>query len=275
MPSLSVWPTDGADGSVANEARWRKMGRHWTPTGVLAGVGGQLKPTLAGTSLTVADGAAWVDGHYCELLGSQVLTVTANGIAVVRFDPAANTAELVWRDGVTVPAQSPTGVFEMLIASTTGSVLADRRAIVGAGNAKGGQVVAQSLSSATFESADIATATGVAILPAVPVVAGHAYLVNSTVGVLSRVANNSGAQVYVNTDFPAIANLCRGDFFMPALGYAMPAYQSVIWVPGATGTAVIDLKMNKAAWTAGAVRYVTGTANPMNLAVIDLGPTPT
>ena len=109
------------------------MGRHWTPTGVLAGVGGQMKPTLAGTNLTVLDGAAWVDGHYCELLGAQVLTVTANGIAVVRFDPAANTAELVWRDAITTPSQSPTGVYEMLVASTTGSALKDRRSLVRAG----------------------------------------------------------------------------------------------------------------------------------------------
>jgi len=135
MVAMNVWPTDGADGSVATEARWRKMGRHWAPTGVLPGVGGMMKPSLAGTALTVLDGAAWVDGHFAELLGTQVLTVTANGIAVVRFDPAANTAELVWRDGVTVPAQSPTGVYEMLIASVTGSVGTDRRTIARLGSA--------------------------------------------------------------------------------------------------------------------------------------------
>ena len=128
MVALNVWPTDGADGSVATEARWRKMGRHWAPTGVVP-VGGLLKPTLAGTTLTVQDGAAWVDGHFAELLGSQVLTVTANGIVVVRFDPAANTAQLVYRDGVSTPAQDPNGVYEMPIAQIVGGVLADRRPV--------------------------------------------------------------------------------------------------------------------------------------------------
>jgi hypothetical protein len=127
MVAMNVWPTDGADGSVANEARWRKMARHFTATGVLVGVGNGLAPSLAMPNLTVKDGAAWVDGAFCELLGTQVLTATANGIAVVRFDPAANTAELLWRDGVTVPAQSPTGTYELLIASTSASVLRDER----------------------------------------------------------------------------------------------------------------------------------------------------
>ena len=134
MVALNVWPTDAADGSVANEARWRKMGRVWASSGVV-NTGGKLAPSLAGTALTVADGAAWVDGHYAELLGSQVLTVTANGIAVVRFDPAANTAELVYRDGVSTPAQSPTGVYELLIAQITGSALVDKRVVLGAGGA--------------------------------------------------------------------------------------------------------------------------------------------
>lgn len=133
MVAMNVWPTDASDGSVATEARWRKMARTWAPTGTLQNYGGGMVPSLAFPNLTIADGAAWVDGHYCELLGSQVLAATANGLAVVRFDPAANTAELLWRDGVTVPAQSPTGTFEMPIAKTTGSALVDLRPILGAG----------------------------------------------------------------------------------------------------------------------------------------------
>jgi len=124
---MSVWPTDGADGSVSSEARWRKMGRIWAPSAVVAGAGGELAPSLSMPNLTVQSGAAWVDGHYTELASNQVLTATANGIAVVRFDPAANTAELLWRDGVSTPAQSPTGTWELLIAQTTGSVLSDKR----------------------------------------------------------------------------------------------------------------------------------------------------
>lgn len=130
MPFLTVWPTDAADGAVSSEARWRKMGRTWTPTGVVAGASTELNPSLAGTSLTVKAGAAWIDGHYAELAGDQVLTVTANGLAVIRFDPAANTAELLYRDGATTPNQSPTGQWELPIAKIAASALTDMRAII-------------------------------------------------------------------------------------------------------------------------------------------------
>lgn len=131
MVAMNVWPTDAANGSVADEARWRKMARHWTPTGVCVGVGSELRPTLAFPNLTVRNGAAWVDGHFCELLGDQVLAVTANGLVVVRFDPAANTAELLYRDGVSVPSQSPTGTWEMSVAQLIGSALRDLRTMPG------------------------------------------------------------------------------------------------------------------------------------------------
>jgi hypothetical protein len=127
MVAMNVWPTDAADGSVSSEARWRKMARYWTNTGVLAGQGGDMVPTLAFPNLTVKAGACWVDGHYCELPGDQVLAVTANGLAVVRFDPAANTAQLLYLDGVSAPNQSPTGTFELPIAQISGSALIDRR----------------------------------------------------------------------------------------------------------------------------------------------------
>jgi hypothetical protein len=130
MVAMNVWPTDAADGSVATEARWRKMARQWVPSGVCAGVGAEMQPTLAGVNLTVKAGACWVDGHFCELPGDQVLTATANGLAVVRFDPAANSAQLLYLDGVAAPSQSPTGIYELPIAKITGSVLADQRAVV-------------------------------------------------------------------------------------------------------------------------------------------------
>jgi len=127
MVAMNVWPTDASDGSVANEARWRKMARYWQPSGVVSG----LSPSLAYPNLTIQAGTCWVDGHFCELLGSQVLTVTANGLAVVRFDPAANTAELLYRAGATTPQQSPTGVYEIPIAVIAGSALTvDARALV-------------------------------------------------------------------------------------------------------------------------------------------------
>lgn len=127
MVAMNVWPTDAADGSVSSEARWRKMGRLWSPSGVAAP--GDLAPSLTFPNLTVQAGAAWVDGHFCELTSAQVLTVTANGLAVVRFDPAANTAELLYRDGVSSPAQSPTGTWELPIALIAASALTDQRAV--------------------------------------------------------------------------------------------------------------------------------------------------
>ena len=129
MVLLNVWPTDASDGAVTSEARWRSMGRAWAPSAVINGVGGNLAPSLAGTNLTVQPGAAWIDGHYAELTGSQVLTVTANGLVVIRFDPAANTADLVYRDAATTPNQSPTGQWELPVAKIVASALQDVRAI--------------------------------------------------------------------------------------------------------------------------------------------------
>lgn len=132
MALMTVWPTDAADGSVSSEARWRLMARQWLPSGCCAGVGGDMAPSLAGSNLTVAAGAAWVDGHYCELAGSQVLATTVNGLAVVRFDPAANTAELLYRDGATIPTQNIGGLWEQPIAKIAASALTDVRALVNA-----------------------------------------------------------------------------------------------------------------------------------------------
>lgn len=127
MVAMNVWPTDASDGSVATEARWRKMARLWTPSGIDPTAGSLMVPSLAATNLTVRNGACWVDGAYCELLGDQVLTASANGLAVVRFDPAANTAELLYLIGATVPTQNPTGIWELPIASVTGAAMKDLR----------------------------------------------------------------------------------------------------------------------------------------------------
>jgi hypothetical protein len=127
MVAMNVWPTDAADGSVSNEPKWRKMARHWCPTGIADGVGTNMAPTLAFPNLTVGAGACWIDGHFCELPAQTMLTVTANGLAVVQFDPAANLAQLIWRDGATTPVQLPTGVWELPIAKVTSNALTDLR----------------------------------------------------------------------------------------------------------------------------------------------------
>ena len=129
MADMSVWPTDGGDGSVATEARWRKMARLWAPSAVVKGAGSELAPTLAFPNLTIATGAAWLDGHYTELAASTVLTATANGLAVARVDPTINKAEIVWRDGATTPTQTPEGIWELPLYKTVASVGTDLRVL--------------------------------------------------------------------------------------------------------------------------------------------------
>src|SRR5215510_10942152 len=128
MPDMDVWPTDGAAGSVSSELRWRKMARLWTNTGVenLA----TLTPTLAaGPVVNVTAGRCWVDGHLCELTAPAAVPVTAGpGILVVRFTPADNHAELVYRDGVSVPTQTD-ATFEMPLILMSGGSMFERRAL--------------------------------------------------------------------------------------------------------------------------------------------------
>lgn len=127
MPDLSVWPTDGGDGSVSSEARWRKMARIWANTGIRQG--GDLAPTLvAGPTINVAAGQCWVDGHFCELATAASVPASATGLLVVRFTPADNHAELLYRDGVSVPTQTD-ATFEMPVALMNGGSLFDRRVL--------------------------------------------------------------------------------------------------------------------------------------------------
>jgi hypothetical protein len=128
MPDLSVWPTDGADGSVSSEARWRKMGRLWIPSG--CATPNDLVPTLvAGPTINVTAGACWMDGHYAELTAPASVNVTANGLLCVRFTPADNHAELLYRDAVTVPTQTVSS-WELPIASMTAGAMTDARRFV-------------------------------------------------------------------------------------------------------------------------------------------------
>lgn len=125
MADLTVWPTDGAGGSVASEARWRKMARLWVGTGVEL-KGGMLKPTLGAGSIGVADGNCWLDGHYAELAAGTSIPVTSNGLLVIRFTPADNHAELLYRDSVTDPTQTDAS-YELPLARMTGGVMVDLR----------------------------------------------------------------------------------------------------------------------------------------------------
>lgn len=132
MPDLTVWPTDGADGSVSSEARWRKMARPWVPSGVDAsllglGAGNGLAPTLvAGPTINVTAGACWLDGHYAELTTPASIPATANGLLVVRFTPADNHAELLYRDAATTCTQT-LATWELPVAQMVAGALKDIR----------------------------------------------------------------------------------------------------------------------------------------------------
>jgi hypothetical protein len=132
MPLLTGWPTDAGDGSVSTEARWRAMARLWAPSGVVDGYLDRLDPDYATGTVTVGAGAAWIDGHYAEQLTSSSVAVTSNGLVVIRWTPAANTFELLYRDGATTPTQTdPT--WELPIAQMSGGAMTDLREFVARG----------------------------------------------------------------------------------------------------------------------------------------------
>lgn len=127
MVAMDVWPTETGPGIVATEARWRAMAREFAPSGVIGYPAGQLSCSLSGDILTVQPGAVWIDGHYAELTSVTTLTTTPTGVALVIWDPATQTAELVWRNNL-VFQQVPYGVWEMSIyRRNPGGVSGDTR----------------------------------------------------------------------------------------------------------------------------------------------------
>ena len=150
MAEMVGYPTDGAEGSVATEAKWRAMARLWAPSGVVAGSGGELAPTLGAGVINVAVGAAWVDGHYCELTTPASESSTANGLLVVRFTPADNLFELVYRDGVSAPTQTD-AIWELPIARMTGGVMTDIRRLIPVGGSGLVQIAQVTLAAAAAQ----------------------------------------------------------------------------------------------------------------------------
>ena len=137
MPDLTVWPTDGADGSVSSEARWRKMARLWVPSGV---ANGMSLISLAGPAITVNPGAAWLDGHFAELSSPQTVAASANGLLVLRFTPADNRCELLYRDGAGLSPTRTDATWELALASMSAGAMYDHRAHAST-NANGAPIV--------------------------------------------------------------------------------------------------------------------------------------
>lgn len=142
MALLTGWPTDGADGSVSSEARWRAMARQWLGSGVLRGVYSELASAYAAGAITTQPGGVWIDGHYAELTAVANTPATANGLLVVRFTPADNKFELLFRDGVTVPTQT-TATWELPIALMSAGAMVDSRPFSGPYSGSGGMTKLQ------------------------------------------------------------------------------------------------------------------------------------
>src|SRR5205085_4028332 len=99
-----IWPTDGADGSVATEFRWRAMARTWRMSGILPEEPltnwGEFQAVFTPPNvLNVNPGAAWVDGHFVINEDILELPITDPGLAVLHVDPATNSAAVIWKAG--------------------------------------------------------------------------------------------------------------------------------------------------------------------------------
>jgi hypothetical protein len=130
--TLTGWPTDAGDGSVANEARWRKMARLFTPSGVVGGYLQEMVPTMGTGQINVAAGAVWIDGHYAELGTATSVAQSGDGMLVARFTSATNVFELVWRGGILYNQLTQTdAVFEIPIARVAAAAFTDYRSLVG------------------------------------------------------------------------------------------------------------------------------------------------
>ena len=129
MPDLDVWPSDGSAGAVSTEARWRKMARLWAPSGVRRDA--DLVPTLvAGPTINVSVGQAFIDGHLAELTSPASVPAAADGIVVIRWTPADNRAELLFRAGAGLTPTQTDASWELPIAVMVGGGMADRRPIL-------------------------------------------------------------------------------------------------------------------------------------------------
>lgn len=132
MVAMTVWPTDGGDGVVATELRWRKMAHLFARSGVVESIGQQMAPSLSGTSLTIQPGAVWIMGAYCEISTPTTIDVSGGGIVVVRFTASTNTAELILRSGLLGPlVDAPDGdQWEVAIYKYASGVGTDMRHFV-------------------------------------------------------------------------------------------------------------------------------------------------
>ena len=277
MVAMTVWPTDAADGSVANEARWRKMGRVWAPTGVVKGIGGELKPSIVYPNVTIKSGACWVDGHYCELAVDSVITVSGlSGLIVVRFDPVTNSAALVFYDDTLTPTQDPVGMFDLPLAWMNLQTLNDIRGpLLPAGEQASAGYYYRFESN--VESADIGTSPQLAVTATIPTVPGHIYDIRFLQTFISRVTGQCGATVQLQIN----SGLWQyNEVFIFAGSVAVTSALISQWLatpsgntnPGPPGRTEFKIFVAQAWYSAGPIRTLTAPGYPRTLVITDQGP---
>ncbi|WP_134324529.1 hypothetical protein [Cumulibacter soli] len=136
------YPFDDGNGDNATETQWRRMGRLWSPPGVVSGLAVSVGPV---NTINVSAGSAWVDGHMYENTTSLAVTFTPNSLAtsrtmyvVIELNPTTNIIAAKCVD--TSPTQSPTGNYQLLVATfvlppstqtQTATQIIDKRVMIG------------------------------------------------------------------------------------------------------------------------------------------------
>jgi len=117
----NYFPFDTGSGATATSARWRLMARLWYGSGVVPSYLNALRPSLAGSVVTIQTGAVWIDGYYGESDSPKTVGVTGAGMVVARMDPTARSIACFFVPGQTVPTQNQNGIYEIPLMSITGT----------------------------------------------------------------------------------------------------------------------------------------------------------
>jgi hypothetical protein len=123
----NYFPFDTGSGATATPARWRLMARLWYGSGVVPLYLNALRPSLAGSVVTIQTGGVWIDGYYGESDSPKTVGVSGNGMVVARMDPTARQIAFYFVANQTVPTQNLNGIYEVPIMQVTGATGKDIR----------------------------------------------------------------------------------------------------------------------------------------------------
>lgn len=127
------FPFDPGFGASANAARWRKMAHLWMSDGVLQGYTNQLNASaISGGSTTIATGAAFIYGYYCEIANPQSIAVGTNGTIVAKVDLVNEIASIYYKDGSTDYSgyEQDANAWEIPLWLVNGTALSDLRTMI-------------------------------------------------------------------------------------------------------------------------------------------------